>query len=242
MEQLGECVLGSQSAAVSASLLPVWAGHLRDCWVWVWSLLSLLWRTRSLSQINVKARLKWHPTHVRERGASSGVRFVSVNQITGRFGDRSVRWAECCQHLSLRLMWTWMVFWGGLLTFLVGKIRRYPDRSLFYVLFHWAILNRQYLMIQKKSDFLKFGPLITVTLVKEFKAKHHLSGGNCFWANSSTCWKINYFKACKATTKRQKQPKSKTKQVKTGRNQLQRDGKMYYKGPKNNQKQTSDDS
>lgn len=177
-----------------------------------------------------------------KEGASSGVRFVSVNQITGRFGDRSVRWAECCQRLSLRLMWTWMVFWGGLLTFLVGKIRRYPDRSLFYVLFHWAILNRQYLMIQKKSDFLKFGPLITVTLVKEFKAKHHLSGGNCFWANSSTCWKINYFKACKATTKRQKQPKSKTKQVKTGRNQLQRDGKMYYKGPKNNQNQTSDDS
>ena len=165
MEQLGKCVLGSQSAVVSVSLLPVWAGHLRYCWVWVWRLLSLLWRTQSLSQINVKALLKWHPTHVRERRASStfglcpwirlpgGLEtdlwggpnvhyehlpaFVSAFDVDMdgflRGAHQTQVWRSKDSGSSLCLKW--------LLTFLVGKIRRCPDCSLFFVLFHWGQSN-----------------------------------------------------------------------------------------------------
>ena len=223
------------------------------------------------------------------------VRFVSVNQITRRFGDRSVRRTEC----SLRALASiCLCVWCGHGWFSEGgtpdtglevqglreqplfevtvNISCWKDTEmprLFFVLFHWGQSNikgplckneshsqlvkhwrfviagrvscqpkSSALNDTKKSHFLKFGPLTTVTLVEQFKAKHRLSGRNSFWANSSTCSEINCFQACKATTKRLKQPKSKKKQLKRGRNQLQRDRIMFYKGTKNNQKQTSDDN
>lgn len=53
--------------------------------------MSLLWRTRSLSQINVKARLKWHPTHVRER---KGELWGSV---CVRESDYRAVWRQICE-------------------------------------------------------------------------------------------------------------------------------------------------